>query len=265
MAIRGKRRPAQTRTRTKTKKAKSIKTTSKRAKSKKTKSDKKSPATRKKKRVARVAEMGGSIDDDIFGAVHDMFVEEWGPPPVPPRTTTQPYAPSDLWKGGNDAHEVGEVAVPSGAIALCDAGTLGARVALELPKGSYGARTVLREARCVAGVLYKRGETPTAWKLVGAFDVETSIPAFFDAEALERLDTYVFKAHIYDDWLYPNVLQSDAGAALVAFEWPPDHPPSSFFAWRAGTSDGVYAHRVYEGRNARGAVVCVVATFATPG
>src|SRR5262245_23779007 len=105
MAIRGKRRPAQTRTRTKTKKAKS-----KKAKSKKTKA-KKPPATRKKKRAARVAETGGSIDDDIFGAVHDMFAEEWGRPPVPPRTTTRPYAARDLWKGGNDAHEVGEVAV----------------------------------------------------------------------------------------------------------------------------------------------------------
>ena len=162
-----------------------------------------------------------------------------------------------LWQAGDHAEEIGALDVASGAVKVCDAGTLFAPVEVEVPKGTYDVRIPRNgDGDNEAAALVAKGAKPVSWTEAGAYGVDAGMSAFFDADVFARVDKHAFPVSIYDDLicnhLDPAERQGHAGA-FVPFE------DAKFSACRSGYGDGVYP--VFVGRDAKGKVVAVVTTF----
>lgn len=165
--------------------------------------------------------------------------------------------PETFWSPGASSQELGTLAIPSGEVAVCDAGTLDGKVRVAVAPGMYEVRVHRDEqGNNVAAALVMPGAKPVAFEQVGRYGVDAGLSGFFDAKLHETASNFDFDCSIYDDLISEHLEPAeDKGAAgvLIPFEG------GAFSACRSGFGDGVYP--VLVGRDASERVVAVVTTF----
>jgi hypothetical protein len=173
--------------------------------------------------------------------------------------TKAPAAAIDaaLWRAGPSSEEIGEIAISSGKVRVCDAGTLFAPVEVVLRAGTYQVRVARgKDGDNRAAVLAMAGATPTSWKRVGAYPVDAGMSGFFDADVFARVDAHQWPISIYDDLICDHLDPAEDEGHAGAFV---PYEETKFSACRSGSGDGVYP--VFAGSDAGGAIVAVVTTF----
>lgn len=165
-----------------------------------------------------------------------------------------------LWRGGPLTEHIGDLDVPSGRLAVCDAGTLFQPVGVDVAAGRHAVRVLRnRDGENLAAAVRVGPGEPARWEERGAYGVDAGMAGFFDQATLAKLEAHDFASSIYDDLiskhLDPAEAQGHAGA-MVPFEG------SGFAACASGYGDGTYG--VYVGIDPRGGVAVVVTEFIGP-